>query len=446
MSSQNSTPEAKYFAKYLEGKKIVIADPSAAARSGLVSVCRDLGAKTSQITLVNSFKQAVEQIEALKPHIVLAEYQLGKRCGLDLLQTMRVRDAEELKSTLFVLITGNTSQSAVARAAEEDIDAYIIKPFTVDMVRKLLIKAAMIKLKPPNYLLKIEEGKKALSDSRFEEAEKAFNEARTLDPSPALACYYLGHLHFIRKLFEDAKGDYKTGLNFNKIHYKCMVGLYELLASRKEHAEAYEVVKRISQYFPANPKRLAEVLRLAIVNAKYEDVEKYYAIFCNIDERDDMLIRYICAALVVCGRFYLGTNSRTRALDLFTKAAATGTGRTKILKEVVQALIDFTLHKEARLFLSKFPAESQTSPEYLVLDFQLTNAEGNSSATINKGRAILAAGVHDAHLFAIMIQRSLEARLIPAAETLFHEAVKLYPDKKPDFEALVQRVQQALVT
>src|SRR5690349_6009690 len=129
MANPKPNSEAAAFAKYLEGRKILIADTSASARSGLYRVLTDLGAKPHQITLVNSFKQAGEQIAQIKPHLVIAEYDLGRRCGLDLLQNQRSQKPEETKQMIIVVVTSNTSQSAVARAAEEDIDAYLIKPF-----------------------------------------------------------------------------------------------------------------------------------------------------------------------------------------------------------------------------------------------------------------------------------------------------------------------------
>jgi CheY-like chemotaxis protein len=424
------------FAEYLSDKRIVIADPSATARTGIFNIMSSLGAQKNLMTLANGFRQAAEQIAQTKPHLVLAEYELGKRCGLDLLQTQREQNPKESKNMVFVVITGNTSQTAVARAAEEDIDAYILKPFTADMVRKTIMKAALAKINPSEYVQTIEAGKKKLESASFEEAEQLFVKALTMDPQPSLACYYLGQTKFLREVMDEARGNYSKGLEFNKIHYKCSIGLYELLMKQKEHAQAYEVVKRISQYFPANPKRLGEVLRLAIMNAKYEDVERYYSIFCNIDDRDETLIKYVCAALVVCGRYYLSNGARSRALELFQKAAATSAGRAKILKEIVQALIDFGLAKECRTFLDKFPPDAQITEEYWLLQFYVVNVEGDPNIIIEMGRGLIQKGIKDEKLYAIMIQRSKENKLDRAVESLLHSAVSLFPDKKEYFEKL----------
>mgnify|MGYP000022268147 CR=1 FL=1 len=130
--------EAEIFKKYITNKKILIVDSSSSARTGMFKILNDLGVKTSQIKLCSSFHTAEEEIKASKPEIVLTEYDLGKSCGLELLQSQRLSNPESKKS-IFLLITGNTSQSAVARSAEEDIDGYILKPFTPEVLRKTII-------------------------------------------------------------------------------------------------------------------------------------------------------------------------------------------------------------------------------------------------------------------------------------------------------------------
>ncbi len=432
--------EVALFQKFMEGRKILIADGSSSSRSGLFIILRDLGIKPAQLVLVNNYTQAEDYIVKEKPHIVISEYDLGKKCGVELFLSQRQQRPKETKECLFIIVTGNTSQSAVARSAEEDIDAYILKPFTPQMVRKALLKAAVMKLKPPDYLVKIDEGKALMESGNLDEAEKKFNEALPMDAAPALAQYYLGQVSTLRKILDGAKGKYAKGLEYNKIHYKCMLGLYETLMSMNKPAEAYEVVKKISQYFPANPKRLSEVLRLAIVNGKYEDIEKYYSIFINIEDRHDTLIKYICAALVVCGKYYLSTNvGRSRALELFQKAAATGTGRANIIREIISILIEFNLHKEAKKFIDRYPLDQQKTPDYLVLKFLILNGEGNPSATIAQGRELLAQGLTDERLFKVMITRSLESKLDTAAETLYYNAIKEHPAKQAEFEKLLGR-------
>ena len=56
----------------------------------------------------------------------------------------------------------------------------------------------------------------------------------------------------IKKALETATADFKKGLVFNKIHYKCLVGLYELMMKKKQYGEAYQVVKRVAALLNAS--------------------------------------------------------------------------------------------------------------------------------------------------------------------------------------------------
>lgn len=438
--------EAELFQKFIVNKKILIADESASSRSGIFTAFSKLGVKPFQISLASTLADAEVEVIQRKPDIVIAEYNFGKHCGLDLLQRQREKNPD-VKKTIFILLTSNSSQTAVARAAEEDVDAFILKPFTAEVLRNSLIRAALMKAHPPEYVKKIDEGKAKLAAGEVDAAEAIFKEAVKLDAQPSLAHYYIGQILFLRKIIDPSRDCYETGLGFNKIHYKCMVGLYELLMELKLHKEAYDVVKRISQYFPANPKRLAEVLRLAIINKSYEDVERYYVTFCNIDERNDTLVSYICAALVVCGKYYVRSGNRARAMELFQKCVATAAGRTKFISEIVLALVEAKMAGEATQMLKRYPVELHKTPDYLLLDFQVLNFTLSPQLILQKGREVLDAGVDSERVYEIMLERASEVKNVRMMESLISKCdnkyIKLKDRFTPIYDALVKKAEPA---
>ena len=79
-------------------------------------------------------------------------------------------------------------------------------------------------------------------------------EAIPLEKDPALAYSYLAQISFMKGDYEKAEEIYKKGLAKNPIHYRCMVGQYETLVAQKKHAEAYLVIKKLSETYPANPR------------------------------------------------------------------------------------------------------------------------------------------------------------------------------------------------
>ncbi len=425
---------ARVFTQFIADKKIVVADSSATSRSTIANLLTFMGAKMTNIRLASDYDTAEAEIKATKPHMVICDYDLGRQSGLNLLQSQRVQ-LPEARDSLFVLVTGNSSQSAVARAAEEDVDTFVLKPFTKEILRQSILRAALLKISPPAYVKTINAGKELLFSGKIDESIPIFEKAKTLDPSPSLAHFYLGQAKQMKQALQEAQGSYASGLEFNKIHYKCMVGLYEVLAAQKRDREAYEVIKKISQYFPANPQRLSAVLRLAIKTQSYEDVERYYRIFTTIDTRSPEMVRYVCAALVVCGKYYLKSSLTSRALELFQKAAVTGAGRTNILREIIVSLADADMLKAAEQFMKRFPPDTQSSADYAVSELTLLDRSGNVGGTIDRARAYLSKGIQDPHLYMILISRSTESKLTAGnVDELVRTASQKWPDQKSAFE------------
>lgn len=424
------------FSQFIASRSVVIVDPHLSSRAGLSKTLVELGARASHVGLASNVTDGHAEIERRKPNIVICEYDLGKSCGLELLQTLRAQNPAS-KEWLFLLLTSNTSQSAVARAAEEDVDGFILKPYTIGVLRQTIMKVALAKIQPSDYVKAIEAGKKLLEEKNIDEALQQFNTAMTLDAKPSLAHFYRGQVELMKQAMQEAEGDYQAGLAHNKIHYKCLVGLFDMFMEQKRYAEAYDVVKRISRYFPANPQRLATVLRLAIMNQGFEDIERYYQMFCALEQRNEELVKYVCAALVVCGKYYLQTNFPSRAHELFQKAAVTAAGKTRILREIIQNLCDFDLHTMASEYLKRFPTETQSQPDFLAMQYLVQSKTVALGVAIEQGRSLIKKGVEDPLIYKILIRKSLEANFRDAAEQLVLDAKKLWPDRGNEFQKLI---------
>lgn len=247
---------------------MLIADPNQSIRSSLSKTISDLGAKSAHIQLASNFNEAVEQIRTHAPEIVITDYHLGGRYGLELIQIHR-ETRPALEDRLFMLVTGNAAESVVAEAAEEDVDSYVLKPFTSAAIRYYLVRAGLSKLAPSGYRAELLRGRQAYFAQRFEDALQIFTAAMELDEAPALACYYMGQSY--DKLGEHpdhSEQSYKNGLIFNEIHYKCSVALFDLYATTGRAPEAYGIMRRIAKLFPISPQRLAEDHRAGRAHAE----------------------------------------------------------------------------------------------------------------------------------------------------------------------------------
>ncbi|MGK5082451.1 response regulator [Bdellovibrionota bacterium FG-1] len=344
--------------------RVLIADPSVGSRTRLMSMLKELGFLETNIISSGDYHEALACIQKQQPQILLCEFKLGVYSGLDLIQEQRKINPDSRKS-VFALITGNTSQSAVAAAAEEDVDTFIIKPYSSATLKRSLTLAIQAKLFPSDYSQMIDQAKTMIARQDYDAAIVHLNEAMKVFAKPALACFYKGQAEALKKAVKSATEDYQLGLEFNKIHYKCLNGLFELHYKNQDYPEAYDVAKKLVQYFPANPTRLASVLRLAIMTQNYDDIEGYYRVFQLIGGRHDELVRSICSALIVTGKYFLLSCHGSRGLVALEKAAKTAAERTKFLRYVIEVLVDFELYDDAQRTLGRFPLESQQGYDYL---------------------------------------------------------------------------------
>ena len=429
-----SDDSEKLLKQYLSENDIVIIDAISSGRTNIASCISRLGAARHRMSLVGSIGDAREELKRTKAKIIFADFMIGKESSLELIQVQRsLLDQDRVKDALFVLVTSNASQSAVAQAAEEDVDTFIVKPFSFDTMKSALINAVTLKLRPNLYLRLIDEGKELLFSGKYSDAIEKFKAAKDQSPTPTLACFYHGQAEYMMKALDSAEGNYLEGLNYNKIHYKCLIGLFDLMYQENRFSDAYDIMKRLAQYFPANPKRLGTVLRLSVMTNNFQDVDSYYRIFIEMDERNDELIRQMCSALAVTGRYYLRQKVYARAIELFESAAISSAGRTSFLLYIIEALAEYGLLKEADPFLSRLQKISPGSQEVIAAQFLTLDQGMDVKDVVNRGRGVLKEGVEHPSVYEKLIIASIKAGYKDKAIELADYARKRWPERAKYF-------------
>lgn len=364
--------KTEVFQQFLETNEVLIVDKNPSSRNRLLKTLCDLGAKRHMIHTTSNIEEAHQVIDSKNIGIVLSDYLVGGGSGFDLFKIVREKQPRN-KDLCLVLVTSNISQTAVAKAAEEDVDSFIIKPYTILSLQENLISTVANKVQPSDYIKKIEEGKVLLKDKKFDESIGIFKEACNLHPKPALALFYMGQAEYCKSQLAEATGSYNKGLSFNNIHYKCLVGLYDLFLEEEKYIEAYAVVKKIAKYFPANPDRLSQIIRLAVRTENYQDMQSYYDIFTTLDIRVQALTNYIGAGMFISGKHALLENNMEEALKYFENIAVSCSEFTKFLRAIISLLVEKGMAQDAAKFLERFDPEVRDTEDYLISEFLITS-------------------------------------------------------------------------
>jgi CheY-like chemotaxis protein len=365
----------KVFKDFVDVNEVLIVDKNPSSRSRLVKVMSDLGCKRHMIHTAGSLIEAQEIIITKKIGIILSDYIIGGGSGFDLFKMLR-KKIPTAKDTCLVLVTSNINQSSVAKAAEEDVDSFIIKPFTIQSIQESLLSTICAKVQPSEYQIKIDEGKDHLFEGRYDEAVAAFKAAKPLHAKPALALFYLGQAEYLQDQVDQAQNNYVDGLELINIHYKCLVGLYEILVRDEKYTDAYQVIKKIARFFPANPDRLNEIIHLAIKTENFADMQMYYEIFTQLDSRPNHVVNYVGAGLFISGKYNLLNNNRAQATTYFDELAVSCSEFTKYIRAVISILVEHDFADDAERYLTRFASENRDKEDYLVSEFLINAKKG----------------------------------------------------------------------
>lgn len=383
---------------------MLVVDKNAGSRSRLLKIVSDLGGKRHMIHTAGSLAEASGILETKKITLILSDYFISGGSGFDLFKMVREQQPNNKKLCL-VLVTSNISQTAVAKAAEEDVDSFIIKPYTLQSIQENLISTIVAKIQPSNYVQKIDAAKIHIQKGELDQASALLNEAMTLNSKPALAMFYMGQVEYMRKYLDKAQESYKEGLGFNTIHFKCLVGLYELFMRENKFVEAYQVVKKVAKYFPANPDRLSQIVRLAIRTQNYRDMQFYYEVFTSLDERPSVLTNYIGAGLFISGKYLLNNNDEDTAVQYFDNIAVSCSEYTKFLRAIITLLSEHDKAKIAEKYLSRFPVSTKNDDDYLISDFLLSAKMGyEPSLLVKRGLDVYNRKIRDVECMKALIK------------------------------------------
>ena len=114
--------------------KAVIVDDQMTIRSLVRTALQQLG-----MLDIREFPSAGEAFQDLKTrpaHVVLSDFNMPGMDGLEFLRA--VRGDATTKGTAFILLTGRADKELVQRAAQFGANNYMVKPFTVAILKQKL--------------------------------------------------------------------------------------------------------------------------------------------------------------------------------------------------------------------------------------------------------------------------------------------------------------------
>ena len=286
-----SDDQRKTIKRFLKKKKILIVDPHLESRSVLRKSFLQLGAIKDNLLIHKNYAQAFQQLNEEKPEIVVSEFQISNHFGLDLAQ-LHSELITDFTKKIFFITSNHPTKEAVVDAADEQVDAFLVKPVSIKTVKRYLSRVILRKLNPTEYQKLIFDIKNSIRSGDLTKAKKLCTKAKFLVQEPCMVYYYLGLIAENRGLYKEALENYQRGLNMDSDHFNCLSGR-ATTQSQQSGPEQLAAMDALAKSFPLTPKLLKSALQVSIEKFDSQHVNEYFNAYMKHTRQSDEVRKFL---------------------------------------------------------------------------------------------------------------------------------------------------------
>ena len=286
--------------------KILVVDDNANARKTIRNMLRMIG--YGNISEAADGDIAFNMLKASQFDFIIADLYMPRVSGLDLLQL--IREEPSLRNLPFLMITADTDTGHVARAAEEDVDGYIIKPFVAETLNNKIISIIEKNVNPPKVEIHLKLGHVYMDNLLYDKALAEYQKARQIKPESARITYALGQVYKAMGDIEKAESLFVEAITYNPKYIKVQQGLGEHYLESGNEAEAMRYLKQAAAISPNDSARQIKLGKLYAKNSLFEEAEKAFQHAVNSDPQNAELQSQI-------GEIYLEHGQPEKAAEAF---------------------------------------------------------------------------------------------------------------------------------
>ena len=423
---------------YFENKSWLVIESSSSIRNSIKKTITQLGSKMANMLDADNFKDAQNLIDTKKPHFIIGNKNINGGSTVTLFDSHLKAMPNRMNSGFFI-ITESNFLSEVALALDYDMDGIIALPFTGLTIIDTLLAGVKHKINPTPYLKKIEDGRDRYIKGNLDSAKESFQSAISLNKTPYEGYYFLGKINSDNNLEDEAIHNYEESIHHNSEYFKSLKYLSALYYQKKDFTKAYSTNLLMSAKYPTPPDKIPELIRLSIINQKYEDITNYFKVFHNLQAPDPEMQIYISAGLAILGKYFANNNDSTKAADALISAFKFSNGKYEILKSITKS---FQLIGKLDVLFDLFEQTdiSVWSYETQGLYFHtLHSVSDDDQRVVATGEKLIKNKVRDIHVYRGLIERAIKMnRKMSYIETLVLEGATNLPEFKEELEALFE--------
>ena len=348
---------------FLKEKSILVVDDNEANRALIKEQLIELGASEDNIEEEEDVLTSNSCIMADCPEIVFSNTKVEFDSGIDLLQVHLENSPDRLNSG-FYLYSEENSISNACMALDYDIDGFIVSPFSKESFVLSFYNSILSKTDLDEYNTKLFQGRMHFYKGEIEKVLNILKELINDPKANGTPFYYQGLAHLADHQPDLAKESFEKGIEKEPLGYKCLDGLFKLLIKKGEHKSAYNTAITILQNYPVSPDKVADIVKVSVLNEKYDDVVTVSDAYAKVKEKSPRTKTYMAAGLAVTGKHFFRVQRKDDASKSLEKAAKISDGKKEIMGSITETYSQNGMSDKAQEVLKKYGERKIEEEDY----------------------------------------------------------------------------------
>jgi tetratricopeptide (TPR) repeat protein len=423
---------------YFDNKTWLIVENSAQTRVSIKKALSMMGARNNNMFDADNFKDAQSIIVSKKPNFVFGSEKINGGLLTSLFKVHLINVPNRLNAGFF-LLAEESLVTDIALALEYEMDGIVTLPYTGFTIVDTVLSGMTNKIYPSAYILKLEEARQLYLTDEKAKAIDLFSEAIELHTHPYEAHFFLGKIYEDNNLTEKAMVSFEESHLHNSDYFRALKHLGSIYYQTKDFKKAYEINFLMAKKYPVLPEKIPELIRLSIINKKYEDINNYLKIFSNTKTVKPETEVSLAAGLAVLGKYFVQNHENEKGLAALKAAFKFSNGKYEILDSIMNT---FEECRSLDVLLELFDSTdlSQWSENIQGLYFHtLHYVSSDDAMVLSTGEQLLKKKIKNVHIYRGLIERAIRMhRKIGKIEGLVLEAITTFPDKRDEFEQMLE--------
>lgn len=279
----------------IQEMSVLIADDMENMYSAIRSIMRILGFG-KKFQYVNNGTDALKALKAGMFDLAMLDNNMPGITGLELLGI--IRNDKALQDLPIIMITGHADKEFITNAAESDIDAYILKPITVNLLKEKIPPIIERANNPSPMVAHLKAAGKYEDEGNFDAAIQEAQCAVEANPQSTRPLRELGYYYLKKGDLEQAEASLLKAAELNKIDVIAFSQLGDLYLQKNDMDSALKYFVKAMKISPRNYERALNLGKLLI---KKKMVSKAIPVFNKVFElsKDPLPIREEVASFCI---------------------------------------------------------------------------------------------------------------------------------------------------